>query len=415
MIRMRLRNAILLVGYMSVACPPAPGQTPTNRRDGATFVDDTNLFARQLEKRAAGTTTSSASSKPAFKASWGGTPPPSSPKDFRQVWHQEPICQGLTGHCWAFASTSFFESEIHRASGRTIRLSEMYTVYWEFVEKARRFVATRGQSAFCRGSEPNATIRIWKRYGIVPASAYRGLPPGREFHDDRRMCAEMREHLTAVQTQSAWDEGRVIADIRAILDRHLGPPPESVAADGETMSPADYLRRVVRLDLDDYTTVMSLAQEPYNQWCEYDVPDNWWHSREYYNVSLDDLMRVVREADRSGRGLCLGGDDTEPGFLGRQGLAFVPTFDLPGIFIDDNARQFRFTNGDTTDDHAVHLIGFPKGEGDRWYLIKDSGTRAQNGPHPGYMFYHEDYIRLKTLTILLPRDVAERALRRSLR
>ncbi len=49
-----------------------------------------------------------------------------------------------------------------------------------------------------------------------------------------------------------------------------------------------------------------------------------------------------------------------------------------------------------------------------WYLIKDSGTKAWNNSHNGYMFYREDYIRLKVLCALLSRDIIEQALGRGI-
>mgnify|MGYP000914173933 FL=1 len=71
-----------------------------------------------------------------------------------------PISQGNTGTCWAFSTTSFYESEVSRITGQKIKLSEMFTVYWEYVEKAKRFVRERGNSLFDQGSEANAVTRI---------------------------------------------------------------------------------------------------------------------------------------------------------------------------------------------------------------------------------------------------------------
>jgi len=44
----------------------------------------------------------------------------------------------------------------------------MYTVYWEYIEKVRRFVRGRGNSYVAEGSEANAVRRfgrIWNRSG----------------------------------------------------------------------------------------------------------------------------------------------------------------------------------------------------------------------------------------------------------
>ncbi|HHJ10041.1 MAG TPA: hypothetical protein ENK25_04015, partial [Bacteroidetes bacterium] len=67
-------------------------------------------------------------------------------------WHNPPISQGNTGTCWCFSTTSFYESEVHRLFDKDVRISEMFTVYWEYVEKAKGYVETRGKSLFDEGS-----------------------------------------------------------------------------------------------------------------------------------------------------------------------------------------------------------------------------------------------------------------------
>ena len=98
---------------------------------------------------------------------------------------------------------------------------------------------------------------------------------------------------------------QVVGAVRVILDKHLGPPPTSIDVQGRDRRPSDYLRDVVGLDLDNYVNLMSLMQEPCHQWCEYKVPDNWWHSRDYFNVPLDECIEVVQQAARDRASLCL--------------------------------------------------------------------------------------------------------------
>ncbi len=85
-----------------------------------------------------------------------------------QQWHNLPVSQGNTSTCWCFSTTSFLESEAYRINKIQVKLSEMYTVYWEYVEKVKRYIEQRGNSAFAEGSEANAVTRMWKKYGIVP-------------------------------------------------------------------------------------------------------------------------------------------------------------------------------------------------------------------------------------------------------
>ena len=83
-----------------------------------------------------------------FVADLGGLEFPNKLSLYQQEWHFPPVSQGNTNTCWSFSAISFFESEVKRMTGQEIKLSEMYIVYWEYVEKTRRFVRERGNSAF---------------------------------------------------------------------------------------------------------------------------------------------------------------------------------------------------------------------------------------------------------------------------
>ena len=178
------------------------------------------------------------------------------------------------------------------------------------------------------------------------------------------------------------------------------------------MNPREYLSSVLRLNLEDYVEVMSLMEKPYFRMVEYEVPDNWWHSTDYLNVPLDDFMGVLKNSIRKGYTVCIGGDTSEPGLEGHAGIAVIPTFDIPAAFIDESARQFRFTNKTTTDDHGIHVVGCTTVEGSDWFLIKDSGSGSRNNTHRGYYFYREDYIKLKMMGLTVHRDMASDLLKK---
>lgn len=341
-------------------------------------------------------------------------PHPKGPGEFTAVKHLPPLMQGRSGMCWCFSTTSFLESEIIRTTGRSIKLSEPHTVYWEYVEKAREFVRTRGESYLGEGSEANAVFRIWRKYGALPGEAYTGLMDGQQHFDhESSLFPEFKKYLKSVEETAAWNEEEVTATVRAILDHHLGPPPATVLVDGKKLTPQEYLKTVIRLDPDDYVDFLSLMEHPFHEKIEFEVPDNWWHSKEYHNVPLDEFMTIIKRSIRNGYSLAIGGDFSESGYSrGKAGIAVVPSFDIPASMIDDAARQFRFSNGSTADDHGVHLVGYVEGDGKDWYLIKDSWSSAYNSDHPGYYFYHEDYVRLKILGIAVHRDAVKDILKK---
>jgi len=381
-------------------------------RAQAVFVEKQDPFMDRLKERARQREEKGEKKDMEIKMDFARLDLPRSIKEFQSAWHHPPLSQDRTGSCWAFSSISFFESEVYRLTGRKIRLSETYTTYWEFVEKARRFVRERGDSAFGKGSQANATPRIWKQYGVVPAEAYGALSSTEEFYDDTKMFAEMKAYLESVKEQNAWNEEEVLGTIQCILNHYLGVPPEKVVVDGREMTPLECLEHVVALNLDDYVDVMSLMQEPYYQKVEYPVDDNWWHSQDYYNVPLDEFMKAIKKAVREGYTVCIVGDNSEPGFYPPLDVAMVPPFDIPPEYINEESRQLRFSNESTTDDHAIHLVGFLERDGKDWYLIKDSGSKARNGKHEGYMFYHEDFVKLKMMNMMVHRDVVENVLAR---
>lgn len=343
-----------------------------------------------------------------FKLDFSNYDLPKSTDEFKKQWHNEPISQGLTGTCWSFSTTSYFESEIFRQTGKKVKLSEIWTAYWEYIEKARGFVRTRGESFFGQGSEANAVTKIWKKYGVVPLEDYTGLKEGQEFHDHGAMFGELRSFLRSVKESNSWNEEYVVETFKSILNHYLGQPPAMVKADGIEMTPKQYLIDYLNLDLNDYVDVLSYMQKPYWEEVEYVVPDNWWHNKDYHNVPLDKFMEIVKSAMKNDYTLVIGGDVSEAGYYSWEEAAVVPTFDIPSDYIDENSRQFRFSNKTTTDDHGIHIVGYKTDDNDDyWFLIKDSGSGSRNGKNKGYYFYHEDYVKLKIMDFMIHIDALD--------
>ena len=351
-----------------------------------------------------------------FKIDLTGIDVPTSVDQFKKYCFESHISQGNTGTCWCFSTVSFFESEINRLNKKEIKLSEMYTVYWEYVEKAKRFVEKKGDSYFDEGSESNAVTRIWRQYGEVPESAYNGHINGETVYNHEKMFKEMDTYLKAVKASSAWNEEEIIATIKSILNSYMGAPPTKVNVNGKDMTPQEYLKNEMKLNLDDYIDVMSLMECPYNTKCEYKVSDNWWHSADYYNVSLDDYMSIFKTAIKSGYTIAVGGDVSEPGFETMAQVALIPSFDIPAEYIDESARQLRFSNGATTDDHGMHIVGYLEKDGVTWFLVKDSSAGSRNAGKDsknfGYYFFREDYVKLKMMDFMVHKDAMKDVLKK---
>lgn len=347
----------------------------------------------------------------AFKIDLSSAALPVDPDKYTKVWHNKPVSQGNTGTCWCFSTTSYYESEIKRISGKEVKLSEMYTVYWEYIERAKKFVASRGEIVLGEGSQTMSVAKMMKQHGLVRSTDYTGMKEGQKVHTHEKMYAEIEDYLKGVKERSEWNEETVVATVREILEFHMGKVPEKINIDGKEMTPLDYMKNILKLNPDEYVDFMSLMTAPYYENALYDVPDNWYRSNEFKNIPLDDFMNVIKNALTKGHTISIGGDVSEAGFESWKQVAVIPTFDIPSEYIDENARAFRFLNQSTTDDHAMHIVGYQEVNGKTWYLVKDSGAGSRNCGETckefGYYFMHEDYIKLKMMTMTVHKDAAK--------
>lgn len=341
---------------------------------------------------------------------FSGISAPPSPESFKPLFHLPPVRQDTTGTCWSFSTISFLESELSRLGRKPVKLSEMFVVYFEYIEKARRYVKFKGESAFAQGSEGNAAILRIKQYGIVRASDYSGLPQGEEKHGHRKMYKEMKKYLKFIKQNENWDEEIVIANIKLILNKYIGKPPTTIMVDGNKVTPLEYATKILQLPLDDYVDFMSFKYVPFYTKGEYRVPDNWWHSKEYYNLPLDEWYKAIKQAIKEGFPLVVGGDISEVGKYGELDIAIIPSFDIDPQNINQDAREFRFYNESSTDDHLLHVIGYQHYNGYDWFLMKDSAYSATKGKYRGYFFFREDFMKLKMLIFTVHKDAVKNLL-----
>jgi len=334
---------------------------------------------------------------------------PNDPSLYKTYWSKPTTSQGNTGTCWDFSNTSFYESEVFRLSGKHVKISEMFTVYWEYIEKARRFLKERGNSNFSEGSEGNAVKRIYQIYGAVPNEVFNGMQNGRNYYSHADMFKEMKGFLKGVKKSNAWNEEYALNTIKSILEHHMGVPPTSFTYEGKDYTPKSFLKDFLKLKMDDYIDILSYMQQPYWEKVEYEVPDNWWHDKEYYNVPLDIYMEVFNYAIQNGYTMSIGGDVSEAGFSRKTNCAMIPDFDIAYDKINEYSRQFRFSNKTTTDDHGMHCVGWYKADdGKMWYLIKDSSSGSRNhGDNDamfGFYFFRDDYVKLKMMDFAVHKD-----------
>jgi bleomycin hydrolase len=99
------------------------------------------------------------------------------------------ISQGRTGTCWSFSTSSFLESEIIRLTGKSIDISEMYTVRNTYPLKAQNYVMRQGKAQFSEGGLAHDVINSVRDYGLLPQEAFSGLFASEESHNHAEMVA----------------------------------------------------------------------------------------------------------------------------------------------------------------------------------------------------------------------------------
>ena len=330
-------------------------------------------------------------------------PHPKSAADFQAAGSLPCLNQDKTLVCWSFATCSFLESEMARLKLPAARLSVMYPVYCGYLEKARRYVQTKGASRFSPGDLFTGLPDACREYGAMPASVY-DKPSAAGVFDQTRLYPELEACMHEVKLHGQWDEARVLSRVKKILNRHLGEPPKTFSFQGKTYTPRTFVTEIVRLPWADYVMLTSFESAPFNAFTALEVPDNWRHNTNFFNVSLPVFYDALKGALTAGYSAAIDLDTSEPSYETTGRYCFIPDFDLPAAQINQAARDLRFLNGATSDDHAIHLIGCTSVGGEDWFLAKDSWKVAWRDGNRGALFLHSSYVKLKVLAFLVHRD-----------
>ena len=342
--------------------------------------------------------------KEKLETALGSLPHPQSVEEFTSIPHLSSMHQDSTLVCWSFTTSSFIESEMKRFGREPVRLSVMFPVYYGFVEKAKRFVQSHGESRFNPGDLFSGVIDMIQQYGAVPAEAYEGIQSEHTIFNHNALYAELDSAMNRAKSIGDWNGELILANVRTILNTHLGSPPEKFIYNGKEYSPCTFYSDIVCLPFDEYLTVTSFLYAPFDQFIELKVPDNWKHHTNYFNVPLDLFSSSLKDAVTGEYSVAIDMDNSEPSYRITKQYAFIPEFDIPKDSLTQYRREALFQSGATTDDHLMHIVSYKIFGSEEWYLVKDSWRTAWEGPNYGYFFFHESYIKLKVLAFFVHRD-----------
>jgi len=352
--------------------------------------------------------------------------------------------QSRSGTCWCFSTCSFLESEIIKAGGEPMHLSEMWIVRHSFMDKAEKYVRMHGKLNFAEGGAAHDVTEGIKAHGIVPFEVYPGLNYGSDKPDFHELSAVLQAYLNAViasnekggkKLSTAWKRG-----FNALLDEYFGEMPETFTYKGKEYTPQTFAA-ALPIDMNDYIDISSFTHHPFYEEFVPEVPDNWMWGKAY-NLPLEEMMDVIDHAIANGYAISWGTDVSEKGFSRTKAIGIIPEadtenmsgteaekwgkltdaekeaalykFEKPGKerVITQEIRQVAFDNYETTDDHGMVIVGTAKDQiGNEYYKVLNSWDELP--PYGGFWYFSKPFVAYKTIDIMvnkaaLPKEIAKK-------
>ena len=307
--------------------------------------------------------------------------------------------QKQSGRCWMFAALNtlriHIEKDLNLEKG-TFELSQNYLFFYDKLEKANYFYS---QIIDC-ADEPLDDRRVtflmtmpqqdggdWcqiaaliKKYGVMPrtamgetnvsvASAEMDTVLNRKM---REQALALRELVTKGADKAALDAARteMLGDIYKIVAVCLGLPPEKFDfeyrdADGKyhgdfDLTPQDFLKKYVPIDVDDYIGIINLPTEPYGKLYGIEMSDEVEGGRpnRYINVDMETLKALTIAQLKAGEPVWFGCDVLQSSDR-YKGIMDMDLYDLETLFgvkFGMNKTQ-RFQTFESLPTHAMVIGG----------------------------------------------------------
>lgn len=324
--------------------------------------------------------------------------------------------QGSSGTCWSYSANSFLETEMIRIGKKPVDLAEMFFVKKVYLDKGDRYVRMHGALKFGQGGALPDVFEMYKKYGAVPQEAFSGLNYGTEINRHGEMSTMLQAMLDAViknknkSLTPVWKKA-----YEAVLDVYLGENEDRFTYNGKSYTPKSFAKDVVGLDGKDYVQFTSFTHQPFYENMIIMVPDNWNYGNAM-NIPMDEMVEVIDHALKNGYSVAWASDVSEKFFSWSKGMAYVPSisykkmqdeeretmFSYPIVEekITKERRQMEYDNYQTTDDHAMHIVGISKDQdGKEWYLVKNSWDTRN--AFEGYLYVSKEYFKLKTTAFMI--------------
>ena len=350
--------------------------------------------------------------------------------------------QASTGTCWCFATTAFIEAELMRMGKGEFDLSEMFIVRQNYLNRMEDNFMRRGKGNLGQGSLSHMMTKIVAEHGLIPEEIYNGI----NYNSPTHSHGELNKFVNTLSTTSVELRKRspeYYKLVNALFDTYLGPVPAKFNYKGKEYTPITFVQSL-GLNMNDYVEITSFSHKPFYSKFVVEVPDNWDHEL-YYNVPLNEMMEIMDYAINNGYTIAWDGDVSERSFSHAKGVAIFPEVDdmskyeptdrdrfetlnpadklaeiakfekvWPEKNVTQEIRQQGYEGFTTTDDHLMLLTGIVKDQnGTKYYITKNSWGTERN-TFGGYLNMSENYVKAKTIAIMVHKNSIPAAIRAKL-
>jgi len=311
-------------------------------------------------------------------------------------------------------------------------LSEMWIVRYNYVDRLKDNFIKQGKGNLGQGSVGHDWLVEFAKNGIVPNEVYSGLNYGVPNHNHGELNAFINA-IAAVPVQRRRESDQYFDIVNAVLDTYLGKVPETFTYKGVGYTPKSFSASL-GIHPEDYVEITSFTIFPFYTQGLLPIPDNW-RKMNYYNVPIDEIVAIMDYSLNNGYTVAWDGDVSERGFSHSKGVAIIPELQkvdqyspadkarlgkmtleertaeaykfsrpFPEVKVTQESREEGYDKGQTTDDHLMHVTGIVKDQnGTKYYITKNSWGTERNS-FGGYLNISENYVRAKTISILVHKN-----------
>jgi len=335
--------------------------------------------------------------------------------------------QGASNTCWSYTGNSFLESEMIRMGRDPVAISPLFTVRKAYLERARNYLRLHGGLKLNEGGQLHDVMQILRMHGAMPRAVYTGIKAGKSSSNFKGLRTVLNSRLSSMvksrELKRSWEQ-----DVELLMDDYLGKVPVNFDYQGKSYTARSFADQVIGIDPDQYIHIASVTTAPYYKSFVFLIPDNWSFSQ-FLNLPMEELSIVIDQALKKGFTVACIVDISEPGFSWPYGIAYVPqnsASDMsaeekkaqfirpqPERKVDAMERQSAFDAWQTTDDHALHIIGLVEDQnGKEYYVAKNSWGRGN--AFQGFVYLTKEYVRYKSTALMLHKDALEASLKNKL-